>query len=161
MICDATGDPATSAYAPCDGGISEHIYAFVPLEAIPWARQAGVALPPISPYTTVAYSGADGHLSAQGSEPLKLVSPSDGQVLHLSRELRLQDQKLRIEALSATSVVYVEVYVDGALIRRIEATPYRANWQLAPGTHAIRARAVDAAGNETWSDETTITVLPP
>jgi penicillin-binding protein 1C len=162
MICDATGEAVVSAALACRGGVREQIFAFVPLEAIPWARQAGVALPPIPPYTVVAaYSGADGHLSALAGEPLRLVSPSDGQVLRLSRDLRLQDQALRIEALPAAAALYVEVYVDGALIRRIEATPYRANWQLAPGTHAIRARAVDAAGNEAWSEETTITVLPP
>jgi len=162
IICDATGEAVTSVDAPCHGSVRERIFAFVPLEAIPWARRAGVVLPPVPPYTAVApYPGPDGRLSVQTDVPPRLVSPSNGTVLRLSRELRPEDQELRIEALPATATRYVDIYVDGALIRRAEAAPYRASWQLAPGTHAIRARAVDAAGNETWSEEATITVLLP
>jgi len=162
IVCDASGEAVVSAALACPGGVRERIFAFVPLEAIPWARQAGVALPPVPPYTTVAaYAGADRPRFTQAGEPLRLVSPSDGQVFRMSRELRFEEQALRIEAVPSASVLYVELYVDGSLIGHAEAAPYRTRWQLAAGTHAIRARAVDAAGDETWSEETTITVLPP
>jgi 1A family penicillin-binding protein len=162
LVCDATGEAMVSAAAACPGGVRERVFAFVPLEAIPWARQAGVSLPPVPPYTSVAaYPGADGLPHDPGGEPLRLVSPSDGQVLRLSRELRADDQALRIEATPATGVSYVDLYVDGSLIGHVLAAPYRANWHLATGTHIFRARAVDATGNEIWSTEATITVLPP
>jgi hypothetical protein len=82
-------------------------------------------------------------------------------VLHLSREIALQDQALRIEALPAAAIRFVELYVDVTPIGRAEEAPYRVNWQLTEGTHDIRARAVDLAGNETWSQTARVTVLPP
>ena len=162
-VCDATGEAMASSVVACPGGVRERIFAFVPLEAIPWAREAGVALPPVPPYASadVASGSTNSPLPAGAAHPLRLVSPSNGQVLHLSRELRAEDQVLRIEATPATAVRYVDMYVDGVLISQVDAAPYRASWQLVPGTHALRARAVDAAGNETWSEEARVTILPP
>ena len=82
-------------------------------------------------------------------------------VFHLSRELGLEEQTLRIEALPATPVRYVELYVDGALIARVDAGPYRTWWSPTPGSHQVRARAVGLDGNETWSEPANVAVLPP
>ncbi len=136
----------------CPGSASERVFAFVPLEAIPWAREAGIALPPLPPYTTAVDTtrgrgtltpppeggGMDSSPNAPAfrlgsSEALRLTSPADGAVFHLSRELGPEDQTLRIEALPATPVRYVELYVDGALIGRVDAGPYRAWWSPSPG----------------------------
>jgi hypothetical protein len=65
------------------------------------------------------------------------------------------------EALPATPVASVELYVDGALLARIDRAPYRRGWQLQPGVHEFRARAVMPDGNEVWSNAATVTVLPP
>jgi hypothetical protein len=90
-----------------------------------------------------------------------LVAPSNGTVLHVSREIPLAAQALRIEALPAAGARFVELFVDAAPIGRADTAPYRVNWQLSAGTHEIRARAVDLAGNETWSQTARVTVLPP
>ena len=169
----------------CPGSVSERVFAFVPLEAIPWAREAGIALPPLPPYSTAASGSARDWLMIGGtltpapegggmdSSPdappfrlgsyaaLRLISPADGAVFHLSRELGPEDQSLRIEALPATAVRYVELYLDGALLSRVDAAPYRAWWRPSPGSHEIRARAAGLDGSEAWSDTATVTVLPP
>lgn len=163
LVCDATGEAVMSGDGGCPGAVSERVFSFVPLEAIPWARQAGVALPPLPPYSAAPVPSPGGLANAPGAgqTALRLVSPADGAVLHLSRELRPEDQALAIEALAAMEARYVELYVDGAPIASASAAPYRALWQLREGVHELQARAVDAAGNETWSDPVTVTVLPP
>jgi 1A family penicillin-binding protein len=184
-VCDATGEAVMPGDTSCPGSVSERVFAFVPLEAIPWAREAGIALPPLPPYSTAADGSArdwlmigetlpsppeGGGMDSSPDAPafrlgsyaaLRLTSPADGAVFHLSRELGPEDQSLRIEALPAAAVRYVELYVDGALLSRVDAPPYRAWWRPSAGSHEIRARAAGLDGNETWSDTATVTVLPP
>ena len=159
LVCDATGR-AVASRAACPGSASQHIYAFVPLEAVPWARAAGIPLPPVPLYAGGANDGVAGPDGASAIAVI-LVAPSNGAVLHVSREIPLTGQALRIEALPAAGIRFVELFVDAAPIGRADAAPYRVNWQLSEGTHEIRARAVDLDGNETWSQTTRVTVLPP
>jgi 1A family penicillin-binding protein len=162
LVCDTTGKAVMSGDRSCPGSISERVFAFVPLEAIPWAREAGIALPPVPPYATAAISSPDSRSAPDAGWPaLRLVSPADGTVLRLSPELRPEEQALRIEAVPASAAHYVELYVDGALIGRTDAPPYQTWWRLIEGAHEVRARAVDLSGNETWSDGAMVTVLPP
>jgi membrane carboxypeptidase/penicillin-binding protein PbpC len=150
----------SSATDGCPGRFTEKVYAFLPLEAIPWARSAGVPLPPVPPYTSSGDETASAATTASAAG-VTLVSPANGTVLRISREIPLDDQALRIEALPSGSARYVELYVDGAPVAHIEESPYRNNWQLTEGTHEIRARAVDSAGNALWSKQAIVTVLPP
>ena len=160
LVCDATGR-AVASRAACPGTASENVFAFLPLEAVPWARAAGVPLPPVAPYVSGAGDGDIAEATGASAIAVALIAPNNGAVLHLSREIALQDQALRIEALPAAAIRFVELYVDVTPIGRAEAAPYRVNWQLTEGTHDIRARAVDLAGNETWSQTARVTVLPP
>jgi 1A family penicillin-binding protein len=145
----------------CPGGVTEKVYAFLPLEAVPWARSAGVPLPPVPPYTNSDGGTTPAANTAFSAAGVTLVSPANGTVLRISREIPLDDQALRIEALPSLSARYVELYVDGAPLAHIEEAPYRTTWQLTVGTHEIRAGAIDSAGNELWSEQATVTVLPP
>jgi membrane carboxypeptidase/penicillin-binding protein PbpC len=147
--------------------VSDGVYAFVPLEAVPWARTAGVDLPPVAPYVVASsYSGdlAEPSPDAPGFSPgpatLRLVTPPDGLVLRLSRELPLADQALSIEALPSIAVRSVDVFVNGKLLRRLEGGPYRAVLPLEAGTFRIEARAIDQAGNELVSPASSVQVLP-
>ncbi|HLF78975.1 MAG TPA: penicillin-binding protein, partial [Dehalococcoidia bacterium] len=149
--------------APCD----RSVYAFVPLEAIPWARQAGLDLPPIAPYA-VAPSVVGGRAlssvssqSAPGQPQLRLVSPADGLVLSLSREVRLADQVLPIEVLPTTAVSYVEILINGEPTGRLDTAPYRLFWQLREGSFRIEARTVTTTGPEIWSPVARLQVLAP
>ena len=158
-ICDATGAPAEGAAARCPGAVRQRVFAFVPMEAIPWARAAGVALPPAAPYADAPVARAGDTAPARGS--LMLVSPAGGITLHIARDVRPEDQAVMAEALPAAPVASVELYVDGVLLARVQAGPYRRSWQLQPGVHEFRARAVMPDGNEVWSEAATVTVLPP
>jgi len=162
LVCDATGQAVTPGDTSCPDSASERVFTFVPLEAIPWAREAGIALPPLPPYTT-GRGGSPGaqRVSDSAGLGLRLTSPADGAVFHLSRELGPEDQTLRIEALPATPVRYVELYVDDAPIARVDAGPYRTWWSPTPGSHQVRARAVDLDENETWTETANVAVLPP
>jgi 1A family penicillin-binding protein len=160
LICERTGATVNSP-AACAGPSRERVYAFVPVEAIPWARAAGIALPPVAPYGTAAGASISLTGFAPAREALRLVAPADGTVLRISRELRAEDQALRIEAQPAIAVAFVELYVDGAPLGRLRQAPYRASWIIAPGEHAVRARAVDLDGVEHWSESARVTVLAP
>jgi 1A family penicillin-binding protein len=161
LVCEATGqavlDPAAT---DCPGRVSQRVYAFVPPEAIPWARAAGVPLPPVPPYSA-APPGQAVSSSPTSPGPVVLAYPADGSVFRLSREVRAEDQALLIEALPSSTVLFAELYVDQIPVARLESPPYRAPWPLTPGVHRVSARAVDAAGNDVWSATATVTVLPP
>ncbi|MDE3096258.1 MAG: penicillin-binding protein 1C [Chloroflexota bacterium] len=157
-VCDATGVPE----AGCAGATTVRVYAFVPSEAIPWARAAGVPLPPVPPYElTGAVAPAAGGAIPAHAPALRLVSPAAGVTLHLTRALRPQDQAIAVEAVPSAAVRWVELYVDGARIGRTASAPYRVNWQVSAGTHAFRARALASDGTELWSGTTTIFVEAP
>ncbi|MEX2245414.1 MAG: penicillin-binding protein 1C [Dehalococcoidia bacterium] len=153
LICDATGDAVASA--GCRGDSHERVFAFPPAEAIPWARAAGVALAPVPPYAA-AYGSTAGDAGG-----LRIVSPAEGVVLRISRDLRAEEQLLRIEAQPDAAVRSIELYVDGALVGRAAAPPYRATWRIAEGKHEVRARAVGADGRDVWSEVTRFSVWPP
>ena len=76
-------------------------------------------------------------LAAGSYSHVVLVSPGDGASLHLSRELRPEDQVIRIEAQPWSGVRYIELFVDSDLLARIDAPPYRASWQLAERGHEV------------------------
>lgn len=158
-VCLPTGLPAEGS-SPCPGPVEERVYSFVPVEAIPRAREAGVPLPPVPPYAAADPIGPADPSAAAGAS-LRLVSPANGTALRLSRELRREDQALGVEAVPTVGVRTVELYIDGTLLARVDAPPYRVMWPIAEGTHEVRARAFDVAGTELWSPAVSVTVLPP
>jgi 1A family penicillin-binding protein len=152
-------DCERTSVEPCDG----RVYAYVPFEAIPWARNAGLDLPPIAPYSPSSPSAAGqafSSITAESAE-LRLVSPADGLVLSLSREVRPADQALPIQALPSVPVRYVEILVNGEAIARLDDSPYRFSWPLRQGSFRIQARAVTTTGQEIWSPAAALQVLPP
>lgn len=156
-ICEASG----ALQEPCPGAVTQRVFTFVPSEAIPWAREAGLSLPPLPPYAPSGSNALNAVAPPAGARPLALVSPVDGAALHLTRSLRPEDQSLPVEALPAVAVRVVELYIDGRLMGSGTSLPYRVNWQLAEGRHAFLARARAADGTELWSDTATVTVEAP
>jgi poly(hydroxyalkanoate) depolymerase family esterase len=64
-------------------------------------------------------------------------------------------------ASDAVGVTRVEFYVDGSLAGSDSAAPYELAWNttgVANGTHALSARAFDAAGNSATDADTSVTV---
>jgi peptidoglycan/xylan/chitin deacetylase (PgdA/CDA1 family) len=61
-----------------------------------------------------------------------------------------------------TAVDHVDFLVDSAVVGSDSSTPYTFDWNsqsVADGSHTIRARAVDLAGNSTTSSAVSVTVL--
>jgi penicillin-binding protein 1C len=132
----------------CAPACDNRVYAFVPLEALPWARDAGLDLPPIAPYSAGVHGAATSRVTETANAALRLVSPADGLVLSMSREVRLADQVLPVKLLASVPVAAVEVFVNGEPLARLANEPYQVAWQLQPGTYLFEARATTAAGRE-------------
>jgi 1A family penicillin-binding protein len=143
------------------GRIGGGVYAFVPYEAIPWARSAGLDLPPVAPYTVAASGSAATVAPAGDGGLLRLISPPDGLVLSLSRDLPQTDQVLYVEALPSTVMRYVELSVNGRVEARREGGAYRFAWPLREGAFEIEARGLDLSGKELRSPVSWVHVLPP
>ena len=150
----------------CDGrdaACSARVLAAVPLEAVPGARGAGIDLAPSisAPSPFAGVTPATETCRSAATCALTLVTPADGLVLSISRDLARGDQVLPVEALPASPVRYVELWVGGERLGRVESAPYRLFWPLRPGTFEVKARAVDAAGAELWSAPARVQVLAP
>jgi RHS repeat-associated protein len=56
----------------------------------------------------------------------------------------------------------VRFYLDGSLVHIDTTSPYRYTLpSVAPGEHTVKAKAIDWANAQTWSNEVTFTVQPP
>ncbi len=70
---------------------------------------------------------------------------------------------MEVAASDDRAVDRVELSVDGAALATLRAAPYASDWDttaLAPGSHVLTARAVDAAGNASTA-QVTVTVQAP
>ena len=84
-----------------------------------------------------------------------LTSPANGAILSGT-------VTLTATASDNIAVDHVDFLVDGAVVGSDSSAPYSFDWNsqtVADGSHTIRARAVDLAGNSTTSSAVTVTVL--
>ena len=94
-----------------------------PLEAVAWARDAGLAL-------ATAFEPA-------GGERLRIVAPPPGSVFYLAPELSEQRLVLRWAAAPGSGDVTLEI--DGRLVATRPAQDRGFTWPLEPGSHTVRA----------------------
>jgi 1A family penicillin-binding protein len=162
-VCASTGELATAACPPDQ--VVERVFEFPPAEVIPWARAAGVALPPLPPYKE-GTSPAATTLAAY-EEPsafaVRLVSPDPELVLHISSALPRESQALPVEALvsGAATASEVRLYDNGRLLAILDQPPFRFAWPLEEGRHQFQASAFDDGGKRVDSDAVGVNVLPP
>jgi len=120
----------------------------------------------VSSTTTVRYRAFDNVGNAEdvnsqlvridkASPTVAITAPSDGATVS-------GNVNVAASASDADSGVdRVEFLVDGDVVGSDASAPYTYGWDssaMADGTHAIRARAVDLAGNSTTSDAASVTV---
>jgi membrane carboxypeptidase/penicillin-binding protein PbpC len=76
---------------------------------------------------------------------LEIVQPASGSRIVLPRK----DRTVVFQARAAddTALKTVEFYLNGSLLAATAGEPYLVGWAGVPGTHALRVRAVDLAGN--------------
>ncbi len=103
-----------------------------PLEARPWARDAGLA---------IVEDGV-------AVPAVRIVTPAPGTVLYRAPELPAQQVVLR--AATVAGVLRVVFEIDGAPVGEATGTDARVAWGLVPGTHTLRVRAF-------WPDGTAAT----
>lgn len=155
-VCAADGRPATAGCP--DGRAVSRVFEFPPAEVLPWARTAGVNLPPLPGYRTDAPTTGSG--PGHGPAAVRLTQPEPGLTVRITRSLPADVQALPIEALvTGPPPDVVRIEVDGAPLVIFRAPPYRLTWRLAAGTHRVRAVAVKD-GVDTAADEVQFTVLP-
>jgi penicillin-binding protein 1C len=158
-VCAATGLLATTGCP--DGRVVQRVFEFPPDEVIPWARTAGVALPPIAPYRPEAGAGAPGGGAGGTGTAVRIVRPEPGLTVRISRALPAEVQALTVELLVTGQLPdLVRVELDGSPLAELRAAPYRLIWPLAAGVHRLRAVAV-REGAAVSSDEVEISVLAP
>ena len=162
-VCAPTGEVATAACPP--DLVVERFFEFPPAEVIPWARAAGVALPPLPPYREGPPPSAATRAAHQDSAAfaVRLVSPDPEVVLRISNELPREAQALGVEALTSGPVAASEVrlYDNGRLLAILDEPPFRLAWPLEEGLHQFQASAFDGRGERVESGTVSVTVLPP
>jgi penicillin-binding protein 1C len=155
-VCAGTGLAATTGCP--EGAIVERVFEFPPDEVIPWARTAGVNLPPLPGYRTDVPPGAD---PRDAPRTLRIVRPEPGITVRISRALPAEVQALTFEAQVTGNVPGgVRFELDGTPLALIASAPYKLAWPLAVGTHRLRVSA-ELANGETAADEIEFTVLGP
>ncbi len=75
---------------------------------------------------------------------LKIISPVQQEEIALSQRPSIV---LLAEATDDLGAATVEFYLDDRLLASISQPPYALSWQCVRGTHTLRVRAVDRAGN--------------
>jgi hypothetical protein len=65
---------------------------------------------------------------------------------------------IKVSAVDNFAVAEVDVFVDNVLVATDTSAPYSVVWAGERGSHVIRAKAYDAAGNAGISNSVTVTV---
>jgi len=135
--------------------IVERVAMCLPPEAAEWAKAQGTAGGAL--YMTVAELQGD-RSTVRAS--ITLTSPEPNAVYRIVTTMPLADQRIEVQAVphGLTAPLQVDLFVDGQVLATLAVAPYSALWQLEPGTHAFRARALDANANTWYSDSIEVRV---
>jgi 1A family penicillin-binding protein len=109
-----------------------------------------------------ALTGADRPGDAADSLPadtLQLTSPAPLTTYQITSTLPLSDQRIALEATGIDNLSSVTLMLDGQAIATLNAPPYRAWWQLAPGKHQAWVEAETIDGEHLTSSRVEFEVL--
>jgi len=141
--------------------IEERVYTFWPPEAMDWAREQGLSLPPVVACPLHPDPGAP----AAGGEGtplgLTLVAPDPNAVYRLSGSLPAGVQALELAARFTGEAPRVRVmfYVDGQAVGEDAEPPYQMMWPMRAGEHRVWAVAILPSGAQVTSQTRQFTVL--
>jgi penicillin-binding protein 1C len=153
-----TGAPATDE-TPAERRILRAV-TYWPADALAWAVDQGLPLPPEMARDADGGLGADNGSQGDGDAPY-LVSPDPRAVYRLSRELPPEHQQLEVAAVCAACAPGDELrlWLDGEVIQVWTAPPYRMLWPLQEGEHVFSATRHIGQEKPTESASVEITVL--
>lgn len=125
----------------------ERVTLDLPMQAQPWARSQGLTL-----YSDLLESSAAGLAAKQEAQPsrafeaLQMIAPASGSVFIFSSTAAPNMQRIRLEAVAASDVQQVTLWIDGQQAARFTEGPYQAWWTLQVGEHRAWAEARLADG---------------
>jgi len=140
--------------------VVERVYTLYPPEAQEWAREHGLPEPPPPLGTEGTDPLQPAPLPSDDGRPLVLSHPDEGDSYLLDSTLPRDAQKIAVTAHGGAGVTLREVslYVDGRLLARFEAPPYKVLWQLEAGEHLFWAEGLDAEGELVRSEQVRVVV---
>jgi penicillin-binding protein 1C len=144
-------DAATGALADANTPPSrrvQQIFLVLPPEAQEWAREQGLPQLPVN----------SNQLSVMSN--LKITSPDDKTIYKISPRLPLSNQQVLFSVVSAQALGELSFVLDGETLITLRTSPYQYFWQLAVGTHKLKAVAVTSSGARIESGEITFEVKP-
>ena len=165
-----TGLLATDECPP--QSVVERTYTYYPPEALEWAREEGLALPP-ERYSQAHQSNNSireaqpaqaGPIAPEGlaeATEIVLTQPDPNGVFRITSELPQVDQRIEIAARTNVGEPLREMtlLLNGAPVAVVNQAPYRTMWQLRPGEHKLQAEGLTQDGTQLRSDVVKITVL--
>jgi 1A family penicillin-binding protein len=166
VVVDALTGALADASCPAERRMARRV-TFWPVEALAWAEEEGLPLPPKVDAGRLGLAAPVPSLEASpdgaGSAALRLVSPDPQSVFRLSAAIPAACQQIEVVASCPGELGLEEVtlWVDGQPWQRWSGPPYRVFWPLAPGEHVFWAEGQDAAGTRYRSATVSITVLAP
>ena len=164
-----TLDAATGRLAGSDCPAERRVLRSVtcwPAEALAWAQEEGLPLPPEGDDGAEALSPGGSPESAltsaerQESDGLYLASPDPNSEYCIVPDIPLSSQQLEVVASSVPELGLGEVslWVDGERYYAWSHSPYRVLWPLSPGVHEFQVQALDAKRETVRSVPVRITV---
>lgn len=133
----------------------------LPPQAQPWARAQGLTLyADLLPLEESNASAEATSFAYQSStETLRLVSPATGSLFRISPFISRDAQRIQLEAVGASHLQSVTLWVDGVMTARLDRAPYRTWWTLQVGMHRAWAEAVLTNGQHLSSPVIYFTVV--
>ncbi len=127
----------------------------LPPQAQAWGRSQGLLL--LADLLAAAPAGVNAPADLPGD--LVLLSPPPNARYRIANGYPLAYQRLLIQA-AGEGLQSVTLWLDGALLARLDAPPYEVWWQLNPGKHRAWVEATTPSGRTLSSPVSEFEVLP-
>ncbi len=152
-----TGQRAT-ADTPADR-VVERVFAFLPPEALDWARDRGLPQPPMD-VEQAAWVPPGAQESSRPEPALIMTAPDQGAAYRIDPGLPRDAQRIVVSARPGRGirVSQVTLLMDGRPLTTLQSPPYELFWELEPGVHTFWAEGVDSQGNRVSSNQVRIEV---
>ncbi len=154
----ATGLPATE-HTPPERRLMRRV-TFWPDEALAWAEQEGLPLPPQEIVSAEHDDPPIAAITDETAPGLRLIRPDPNSRYVLAPDIPVHYQQIEILATASPALGLREVtlWIDGSPEHTWEAPPYRTFWTLVPGEHEFRIEGIDARSQRTIGPSVRITV---
>lgn len=155
-----SGQLATAQCPP--ENVEERVFVFWPPEALDWAREQGLILPPTTYCTLHGGSAPSDAGNPPASQGLLLVAPDPNATYRLSPSLPADAQSLELAARLASASPRAEVvfYIDDEAIGTDAIPPYQVLWPLQVGEHRVWAEVLFPTGERLRTETRLFRVLP-